>query len=78
MTEQAYDVEVDCQGLLCPLPVLKTKQAMDTLEPGQVLRILASDSGSVHDIPAWVRQTGNRLLDQSTENGTYIYYLRKT
>ena len=78
MTKQAYDVEVDCQGLLCPLPVLKAKQAMDPLSPGHVLRLLASDSGSVHDIPAWAQQTGNRLLGHSTENGTYIYYLRKT
>ena len=77
MTEQAYDQELDCQGLLCPLPIIKTKQAMDKLAAGQVLRMLSTDAGSVNDVQAWVRQTGNELLNHEESGGVYTYYLRK-
>ncbi len=77
MTEQAYDQELDCQGLLCPLPIIKTKQTMDKLAAGQVLRMLSTDAGSVNDVQAWVRQTGNELLSHSEDRGIYTYYLRK-
>ncbi|MCK4577328.1 MAG: sulfurtransferase TusA family protein [Candidatus Marinimicrobia bacterium] len=61
MTEPNYDQELDCQGMLCPLPILKTKKAIDELSSGQVLKMVATDAGSVNDINAWVRQTGNEL-----------------
>ena len=77
MTEQAYYQELDCQGLLCPLPIIKTKQAMDKLAVGQVLRMLSTDAGSVNDVQAWVRQTGNELLNHEESGGVYTYYLRK-
>ena len=77
MTEPAFDQELDCQGLLCPLPIIKTKQAMDKLAAGQVLRMLSTDAGSVNDMQAWTRQTGNELLNHEESGGVYTYYLRK-
>ena len=74
----SFDRELDCTGLLCPLPVVKTKQVMDTLSAGQVLRLLATDPGSVGDVPAWTRQTGHILLSHQEHAGVHIYYLRKT
>ena len=77
MTEPAFDKELDCQGLLCPLPIIKTKQAMDKLAAGQVLRMLSTDAGSVNDMQAWTRQTGNEILNHEESDGVYTYYLRK-
>lgn len=77
MKEPPFDLELDCKGLLCPLPIIKTKQAMDTLTAGQVLRMVATDAGSVNDVQAWVRQTGNELLNHEDSGGVYTYYLRK-
>jgi tRNA 2-thiouridine synthesizing protein A len=77
MSEYAFEQELDCQGLLCPLPIVKTKQVMDIMSPGQVLRMLATDKGSVNDVQAWTRQTGNELIDSNEADGIYTYYLRK-
>ena len=77
MKEPPFDLELDCKGLLCPLPIIKTKQAMDTLTAGQVLRMVATDAGSVNDMQAWTRQTGNELLNHEESGGVYTYYLRK-
>ncbi len=77
MKEPPFDLELDCKGLLCPLPIIKTKQAMDTLTTGQVLRMEATDDGSVNDMQAWTRQTGNELLNHEESGGVYTYYLRK-
>jgi tRNA 2-thiouridine synthesizing protein A len=78
MSETSFDQELDCQGLLCPLPILKTKQVMDTMAGGQVLRMLATDPGSVSDMQAWTRQTGNELLGHQEADGIYTYYVRKS
>jgi len=72
-----YDQELDCQGLNCPLPILKTKQAIDGMAPGQVLKMIATDPGSVKDMAAWVRQTGHELVDEAVAGDQYIYYVRK-
>ncbi len=77
MKEPPFDLELDCKGLLCPLPIIKTKQAIDTLTAGQVLRMVATDAGSVNDMQAWTRQTGNELLNHEESGGVYTYYLRK-
>ena len=52
MTEMAFDQELDCQGMLCPLPILKTKKVIDTMEVGKVLKMLSTDAGSVNDMSA--------------------------
>jgi Predicted redox protein, regulator of disulfide bond formation len=79
MTEmQIQESQVlDTSGLLCPMPVIKTAKAMKTLTGGQVLKLLATDRGSVADIPAWAESTGNELLESHEEGDTFVFYLRK-
>jgi len=72
-----FDVELDARGLMCPLPILKTKMAMDKLQPGQVLKVLSTDAGSVRDIEAFARQTKNPLLQSLVDGRDYIFFLRK-
>lgn len=71
------DQTLDCKNLSCPLPILRTKKAMDTMSSGQVLKMIATDPGSVTDIPAWSRSTGNELVGQEHEGHEYVYYLKK-
>jgi tRNA 2-thiouridine synthesizing protein A len=72
------DQELDARGLSCPLPILKTKKALSGMTSGQVLRIVATDRGSVKDMEAFSKQTGHALLSSAEENGEFIFYLRKT
>ncbi|UCH09345.1 MAG: sulfurtransferase TusA family protein [Fidelibacterota bacterium] len=78
MSDTAFDQELDCRGLLCPLPILKAKQAVDGMAAGQVLRMLATDPGSVSDMQAWTRQTGHELLGHQEGDGVHTYYIRKS
>lgn len=71
------DRVLDARGLLCPMPVVKAGKEMRTLEPGQVLKLLATDRGSVADVPAWAEDTGNELLEWHEEDGVYTYYIRR-
>lgn len=71
------DVELDCRGLNCPLPVLKTKKAMDDMSSGQVLKMVSTDPGSQNDITAWAKRTGNELMDASHEGSDFVYYIKK-
>ncbi len=69
--------ELDARGLLCPMPVIKTAKAVKALTPGQVLKLLATDRGSIADIPAWAESTGNELLDWHDEGEFLVFYVRK-
>ena len=69
--------EIDTRGLNCPLPILKAKKALSELEAGQVLKVLATDPGSVRDFQAFARQTGHELLEQSTVGEEFVHYLRR-
>jgi tRNA 2-thiouridine synthesizing protein A len=71
------DKELDARGLNCPLPILRTKKALADMMSGQVLRILATDPGSVKDFQAFSRQTGNDLLSSETANEEFIFLLQK-
>jgi tRNA 2-thiouridine synthesizing protein A len=71
------DAELDCKGLLCPLPVYKTARALAPLGRGQVLRIECTDPGSLADFPALARQRGDTLLLAEERNGVQIFLLRK-
>ena len=71
------DQELDTRGLNCPLPILKAKKALSGMESGQVLRVTATDSGSVRDFQAFARQTGNELLEQVTAGADYIHVMRR-
>lgn len=72
-----HDAEVDARGLNCPLPILRTKKALNSMESGQVLRVLATDPGSVRDFQAFSRQTGNALIASSAEKDEFHFLLRK-
>ena len=71
------DQEVDARGLNCPLPILRAKKALAGMASGQVLRVVATDTGSLRDFQAFARQTGNELLEQKTVDGEFIYLLRR-
>ena len=68
---------VDARGLSCPMPIVRTAQAMKSLEPGALVEVLATDRGSVKDMSAWSRTTGNELVEQSEDGGTYRFVLRR-
>jgi tRNA 2-thiouridine synthesizing protein A len=72
-----HDQELDARGLNCPLPILRTKKTLNDMTSGQVLRILATDPGSVRDFQAFSRQTGHVLLDHSEDEGEYRFLLKK-
>ncbi len=69
--------ELDCRKLNCPLPVLKTKKAMEALKSGDVLKVVATDPGSVADMAAFSRETGYAILDQSEGGGEFVFYLKR-
>ena len=71
------DREFDTRGLNCPLPILKAKKALAEMQSGQTLKVVATDSGSVRDFAAFAKQTGNELLEQSTEGKDYIHVLKR-
>jgi tRNA 2-thiouridine synthesizing protein A len=79
MMEQSpqFEREVDARGLNCPLPILRTKKALNDMASGQVLRILATDPASVRDFEAFARQTGNQLLQHGEQDGAFFFLLRR-
>ncbi len=72
------DKSIDCKGLSCPEPILHTKMAINEMSHGQILEMVATDPGSVSDMDAWARRTGNEIVDKSEENGTFRYFIKKT
>jgi len=72
-----YDREIDTRGLNCPLPILRTKKALNELTSGQVLRVVATDPGAMRDFQAFSRQTGHALLQAAEASGEYVFMLRK-
>jgi tRNA 2-thiouridine synthesizing protein A len=70
-------VVVDAKGLNCPMPLLKAKKALNELSPGELVKVLATDPGSVRDFEVFSRQSGHALLESFREDDTYIYLLRK-
>jgi len=72
------DQVLDAKGLNCPLPILKAKKALKTLEAGNTLEILSTDPGSVADFAAFCRTTGNKLVEQSDADGIWTYLIRKS
>ncbi len=69
--------EIDTRGLNCPLPILKAKKALSELQAGDVLKVLATDPGSVRDFQAFARQTGNELVEQTSVGDEFVHYLRR-
>ncbi|RLJ63632.1 sulfurtransferase TusA family protein [Sulfurisoma sediminicola] len=72
-----FDKELDARGLNCPLPILRAKKALAELTPGQILRILATDPGSVKDFQAFAKQTGNELLSSAENNKEFEFFIKR-
>jgi tRNA 2-thiouridine synthesizing protein A len=72
------DQILDCSGLNCPMPVIKTSKTIKQLEVGQILKVISTDAGSEPDMAAWSRMTGHELLDSHRENGKYIFFFRRS
>jgi tRNA 2-thiouridine synthesizing protein A len=72
-----FDKEFDASGLACPLPIVKTKKALADMAGGQVLRVIATDPGSVADMSAFAEQTGHQLLSTGNEGGKHVFFLKK-
>ncbi len=70
------DEVLDVSGMACPMPIFRVKQALSKMEAGKVLKVIATDLGTRKDIPAWVKHTGNELLDMSEEDGKFIYLIK--
>ncbi|MCW9024132.1 MAG: sulfurtransferase TusA family protein [Gammaproteobacteria bacterium] len=75
--EQAINQEVDARGLNCPLPILRIKKALNTLQTGEVVRMRATDPGSVKDIVAFCNQTGTELLSSEEGEGEFVFTMKK-
>lgn len=74
---QQIDLELDVKGLSCPLPILRTKKALAEMATGQVIKVIATDPGSVKDFEAFARQTGNELLASGANGGAFEFLLRR-
>lgn len=72
-----FDKELDAKGLNCPLPILRAKKALADMTSGQVLRIMATDPGSVKDFAAFAKQTGNELLSTAEQGKEYEFYIKR-
>lgn len=77
MTTLQEDKLLDCSGMLCPVPVIKTSKAIKELQIGQVLKMIATDPGAPADMEAWARQTGNELLDSHKDGDKFVFYLKR-
>jgi len=72
-----FDKELDARGLNCPLPILRAKKSLNDMQSGQVLKILATDPGSVKDFQAFAKQTGNELLSQAEAEKEYTFFIKR-
>ncbi len=72
-----FDKEIDTRGLNCPLPILKAKKALTDMQAGQLLKVVATDAGSLRDFRAFAKQTGNELVEQQNLGQEFVHYLRR-
>jgi tRNA 2-thiouridine synthesizing protein A len=68
---------IDARGLSCPMPIVKTAQAVKTIPSGAVVELLATDVGSIKDVAAWCRATGNELIEQTSDGAVYRFVIRR-
>lgn len=71
------DLVVDARGLSCPMPIVRAKKGIDTLQKGQELELLTTERGSLKDVPAWARQAGHEVLSVEEQNGEYRFRIKK-
>ena len=72
-----FDKELDARGLNCPLPILRSKKALTDMQPGETLKIVATDPGAMKDFQAFAKQTGHELVYATEENEEFLFLLRK-
>ena len=77
METMQFDKELDARGLNCPLPILRAKKSLTDMQSGQVLKIIATDPGSVKDFEAFAKQTGNELLSSNEANKEFTFFLKR-
>lgn len=75
--EMVADIVLDCSGMLCPVPVVKTQKAIRDMDSGQILKMISTDPGAPPDMVAWSSQTGNEMLESFEEEGNYIFFFKK-
>ena len=78
MTDYREDSLMDCSGMNCPLPILKTKKAIDGMNSGKILKMISTDPGSINDVNAFTKRTGHELLESIAEDGDYTFFIRKS
>ncbi len=76
MPVYAIAMLIDARGLTCPMPIVKTAQGMRSVQPGDVVEVLATDAGAVRDFDAWSRTTGHQLLESTSDGATYRFVIR--
>ena len=76
MSDVKVDLELDCRGMFCPMPIVKLKKATKEMQAGQVLRLVATDPGSKRDVPAWADKTGNEILYSHEEGKKYMFIIK--
>ena len=72
-----FDAELNCEGLNCPLPILKTKKAIDGMSSGELLKMTSTDPGSVNDMNSWSKRTGNELVSHGEAGGVHTFVIKK-
>ena len=70
------DVELDCKGMYCPMPIVKLKKATKKMESGQHLKLVATDPGSTRDVPAWAGKIGAEIIETSEANGEFVFIIK--
>jgi TusA-related sulfurtransferase len=76
-TELTADAELDCVGLYCPVPIAQTREEIDRIEAGQVLKVMADDPAAEEDFPRWAKRTGHKILGLKKEGVVLTFYIRK-
>jgi tRNA 2-thiouridine synthesizing protein A len=71
------DVFVDAKGLACPMPIVKAKKALDSLQPGQTMEVHTTEKGSMNDFPAWIKRSNHELIEAKEENGVFKFIIKK-
>jgi len=74
----AIHTTVDAKGLSCPMPIVKTAQAVKAVPAGELIEVLATDPGSVKDFAAWTRSTGNAIVEQTEDDGVYRFVIKRS
>ena len=77
MPDIQMDQSLDMRGFQCPIPIVKTNNAIKAMQPGQVLKVLATDRGALTDFPAWADDTGNEIVASGEEEGALVFFVRK-